>query len=226
MQLRAALARILGEGVLFVEGEDHKRQRRLLSGPFTQASVNSYIPKFQELTDKLISKMNNAMDNDETLEKKGGYTVINVYSWLSRVTLDVIGEAGFSYNFGALDDEENELAKVFQNMLHPRKITLGLIGTQFLMHHLPFLTRIPTKATKRINDTREVMQREGAKMLAERRQQAKDGELEGKKDLLSLLVKANLEAKNPKDQLRDDEVGVILQASAAPIRLLICCSLS
>lgn len=207
MQLRVALARILGEGVLFVEGDQHKRQRRVLNGPFTQASVNSYLPIFQDLAEKLVSRMNDAIDNDKTLDKKGDYTVINVYNWLSRVTLDAIGLAGFDYNFGALDDEENELAKVFQNMLHPRKITLGLIGTQWLMHHLPFLTKIPTKATNRINDTKRVMQREGGKMLDERRQQAQNGELEGKKDLLSLLVKANLEAKNPKDQLRDDEVG-------------------
>lgn len=206
MQLRVALARILGEGVLFVEGDQHKRQRRVLNGPFTRASVNSYIPIFQDLAEKLVSKMNATIDDDKLAEKKGDYKVINVYNWLSRVTLDAIGVAGFDYDFKALDDEENELAKVFQNMLHPRKITMGLIIVQFAMHYLPFLARIPTKGTKRITDTQKVMQREGGKMLQERRQQAANGELEGKKDLLSLLVKANLEAKNPKDQLRDDEV--------------------
>lgn len=210
MQLRVALARILGEGVLFVEGDQHKRQRRVLNAPFTQASVNSYLPIFQEQAEKLISKLDDAIANDKTLEKKKDYTVVNVYTWLSRATLDVIGRAGFDYDFGALDDEENELANVFQNMLHPRKISLGMISSQWLMHHLPFLTKIPTKATTRINKTTEVMQREGKKMLEQRRQQAKDGELEGKRDLLSLLVKANMEATNPKDQLRDDEVGAFV----------------
>lgn len=207
MQLRNALARILGEGVLFVEGEQHKHQRRLLNAPFTQASVNSYIPIFTEQAKKLITKLEEAIHNAREEEKKGEYTVLNVYPWLSRVTLDIIGLAGFDYEFGALDNEDNELANVFQNMLKPRKITIGMIVSQYLMQYFPFLAKIPNKATKRINETTKVMHREGSKMLEQRRQQARDGELEGKKDLLSLIVKANMEATNPKDQLKDDEVS-------------------
>lgn len=207
LQLRHALARILGEGILFVEGEQHKHQRRLLSAPFTQSSVNSYLPIFQEQSNKLVRKLDELIDATEQKDKKGDYTVLNVYPWLSRVTLDIIGLAGFDYNFHAMDSEDNELANVFQNMLKPRKITISMIIAQYLMQYFPFLAAIPTKATKRINETTKVMQREGKKMLEQRMQQARDGELEGKKDLLSLLVKANMEATNPKDKLRDDEVS-------------------
>lgn len=207
MALRRALARILGEGVLFVEGDQHRHQRRLLSAPFTQASVNSYIPIFQEQALKLVAKLEASVETSKEEDKKGDYTVMNVYPWLSRVTLDIIGLAGFDYEFHAMDSEDNELANVFQNMLKPRKISLGMIIGQYLMQYFPFLAAIPTKGTKRINETTRVMQREGKKMLEQRRQQAIDGELEGKKDLLSLLVKANMQATNPKDKLGDDEVS-------------------
>lgn len=135
------------------------------------------------------------------------YTVINIYSYLSRATLDIIGRAGFDYDFKALDDEKNELAKVFQQMLQPRKITVSAVLVTALIRWVPALKNLPTKATRRVKQATEVMQREGKKMLAERREQVAAGELEGKKDLLSLIVKANMEAKNMKDKLHDDEVG-------------------
>jgi cytochrome P450 len=207
IQTRHLLAQILGEGILFVEGDQHK-----LSAPFTQASTTSYYPIFHEIAEKLVSKLNTIIESQLVEEKKdpsetSDYTVINIYSYLSRATLDIIGRAGFDYDFKALDDEENELANVFQQMLQPREIKISAILITALVRWIPMLKNIPTKSTKRIKKATEVMQREGKKMLAERREQAIAGELEGKKDLLSLIVKANSETKNPKDKLHDDEVG-------------------
>lgn len=54
-ELRGELGRILGKGVLFAEGDVHKRQRRVMAMPFTQAQVNTYLPVFQEISDKVDS---------------------------------------------------------------------------------------------------------------------------------------------------------------------------
>ena len=63
---------------------------------------------------------------------------VNVTHWLSRTTLDIIGDgkhaildffvkteivdsylnsASFDYDFGALEDKENELVRAFKNLL-------------------------------------------------------------------------------------------------------------
>lgn len=63
-------------------------------------------------------------------------SIINIHAWLGRVTLDAIGEseiallfyinspftssglAAFGYKFGALDDEDNELANIVNKLLY------------------------------------------------------------------------------------------------------------
>jgi hypothetical protein len=66
-----------------------------------------------------------------------GEPVINVTTWLSRTTLDIIGEgkssasakfcdnifymmpcvAGFDFHFGSLDNEKTQLASQYENLL-------------------------------------------------------------------------------------------------------------
>lgn len=203
------LAQILGKGILFVEGDQHRRQRRILNGPFTQAQVNSYLPIFQSQAQKLADRIQaDAVAKKAKLEDKSQYGVVNVYNWLSRATLDVIGLAGFDYEFGALDDDDNELARVFADMLQPRKINLRRILVGLSMRYIPAIGNIPIGGVKRIMRAREVMAKESNKMMQQRRKMAEAGELEGKKDLLSLIVKANMETTNPKERLLDEEVSL------------------
>jgi len=207
-QTRGQLARILGKGILFAEGDDHKRQRRILNGPFTQAQVNSYLPIFQEQTDKLRDRMISVVAGDKVNEedRRGDHTVVDVADWLSRTTLDIIGLAGFDYSFGALDEDENELAGVIKAMLKPREIKIWMIILQGLAVYFPFLLKLPTKAAKAINRMMYIIEGEGQKMMDERRRLAETGELEDKKDLMSLVVKANLQAASKKDKLGDHEI--------------------
>lgn len=56
-----------------------------------------------------------------SVENSGNGTArIDVLSWLSRATLDVIGLAGFNYKFNALNEhgEVNELNKAFSTLFH------------------------------------------------------------------------------------------------------------
>lgn len=46
-EVRRFLARILGKGILFEEGDAHKRQRRIMGSPFSWANVKGYQPRFQ-----------------------------------------------------------------------------------------------------------------------------------------------------------------------------------
>ena len=87
--------------------------------------------------------------------KQGGTGRIDVLSWLSRATLDIIGLAGqyflailprnrssllstsgFNYRFNALSDEQNELSDAFAQMFRAgQKLTI----IPFLRGFFPFL---------------------------------------------------------------------------------------
>lgn len=55
---------------------------------------------------------------DETIATDPtGSPTIDVTKWISRMTLDVIGEAAFDYDFGALDNSDSALSAVYKNLL-------------------------------------------------------------------------------------------------------------
>lgn len=65
-----------------------------------------------------VQKLRDFWLNKSTESSEG--TVLDVQQGLSAMTLDVIGLAGFDYEFNALEEgETNELAAAFQGMLSP-----------------------------------------------------------------------------------------------------------
>ncbi|KAJ3480363.1 hypothetical protein NLJ89_g12284 [Agrocybe chaxingu] len=111
------------EGILTVEGDDHKRQRKILTPAFSASHIKSLTPIFwdkaTQLRDILLSQADahpNGADatasptpnNSNT--RQGNPPRIDVLPWLARATLDVIGLAGFGYTFNALTDDTDELA--------------------------------------------------------------------------------------------------------------------
>ncbi|KAJ6595204.1 cytochrome P450 monooxygenase [Mycena vulgaris] len=80
--------RLAGEGLLGVEGKTHKRQ----ANPFGTAQIRN-------LTDVFVDKSIQLRDIwSQQIQDRSG-TRIDVLSWLSKMTLDVIGQAGFDYQF-------------------------------------------------------------------------------------------------------------------------------
>lgn len=101
------LSRILGEGLLVAEGDVHRKQRRIMNPAFGPAQIRELTPIFVEKSAKLRDVLQAQLSDD------GAPAKIDVLSWLSRATLDIIGLAGFDYAFDALDGKENELNEAF-----------------------------------------------------------------------------------------------------------------
>lgn len=55
------IERILGKGILTAEGEDHRRQRKILNSSFTRAQINAYHSIFQEQANK-VSRGKHSVD--------------------------------------------------------------------------------------------------------------------------------------------------------------------
>lgn len=124
--------------------------------------------------------------------------------------LDIIGLSGFDYSFGALDDEKNPLVEALHSMLRPRQpVFLDLVSV-VLSQCLPFFPSIPTQVNKAESLCFRLMKEEGARMLEARLEQATLGTLENRQDLMSVIVKANLDPRNHRDRLYDDELAGIL----------------
>ncbi|KAK9447043.1 cytochrome P450 [Limtongia smithiae] len=103
---------ILGNGILFSEGNLHKQQRRLLMPAFSFANVNSLVPVFLNESRRYVSVVRKTIAASDTPNT----AIIDVSQSLSSLTLDIIYRAGLGLNFNSLEDPENELALAYKNV--------------------------------------------------------------------------------------------------------------
>ncbi|KAJ3895037.1 cytochrome P450 [Lentinula edodes] len=200
---------LFGRGIVWAEGEVHNRQRKALNPAFSASQLRQFLDLFQRSTSRLAKKWK----EEELVDGTGNGKVINVTHWLPRITLDVIGESAFGYDFGALDGRANELGEIFKHMfadsrLYPER---PLILWRAFRRSIPaplgdFLCRFPTKAEKRFKEF-STASKKVAKSVFDTASLQTNGEedLKGSKDVLSVLLRSNMTA-DPKKALDEDEV--------------------
>ncbi|KAG5639166.1 hypothetical protein H0H81_006070 [Sphagnurus paluster] len=198
---RYNMARILGAGVLVVEGDKHKYQRKVMNPAFGPSQVRELTeifvaksievcPRFElsvALLISLIEKLRDIWAAENARE--GGTSQIDALSWLSRATLDIIGLAGFNYHFDALsgDPEKNELNEAFATMFKA--------GTKMSK----------TEQDEKLGPARKTMSRIGNELLRESKASIQEKSAWKTRDLLSLLVKSNMATDVPEQQRMSEE---------------------
>jgi cytochrome P450 len=86
---RQALRRILGDGLLTAEGDMHKRQRKVLTPAFATGYIRNSVEAFSEKAEVMVNALQKAV-KDQPAEG------IEMFNYLSRTTLDIIGKAGIT----------------------------------------------------------------------------------------------------------------------------------
>jgi len=84
---RRALRSILGDGLLTAEGEMHRRQRKVLNPAFAMGYVRDVVPIFADKANELVDLILEDVQRGEDVE---------VFHFLSRCTMDIMGAAGIS----------------------------------------------------------------------------------------------------------------------------------
>ncbi|KAJ7443571.1 cytochrome P450 [Mycena latifolia] len=194
---RFNLGRIVGPGILVVEGDVHKQQNPAFGAP-----------QIRELTGIFVQNtLREIWAADAT--QNGGVVRVEILSWLSKATLDIIGLAGFNYNINALgaqnQDTPDELATAFETLLATDNQFSAL---RFLQGLYPILRNISTEADRITRGAQATMMRIGRQLLAySKRDIAETGTFEtGRaRDLLNLLVRANTSKEIPVNQQLSDE---------------------
>ncbi|KAF8451114.1 cytochrome P450 [Boletus edulis BED1] len=210
-QVRYNLSQILGEGLLFVEGSQHRQQRHIMNPAFGPAQIRGLTDIFLEKSLRLRDVLSSEIAKDPVGTTPSAR--IDIMPWLSRTTLDIIGLAGFNYNFDSLNANEkpNELNEAFSTMVDANQ-SLSILT--ILRARLPPLRILPNDRARRIQVARRTMARIGNELLSDAKAAARasateKGEIEKNslhgRDLLSLLVKANMATDIPESQRLSDE---------------------
>ncbi|KAF3933753.1 hypothetical protein ABW19_dt0207155 [Dactylella cylindrospora] len=176
-----SLARLLGNGILMAEGDEHKRQRKILTPAFHPRHLRSLFPLFWakslEMTHLITAEIKKAEVEDP---------VIDFNSWGSRCTLDIIGKSGAGIDFNALADPTSNMLQVYRKVFSP---TPGQQWMGILNMFMPlwFMRSLPLKAVRDITAARNVIMKVCMDMIVKKKKQMAEKE-QMHPDILSIMI--------------------------------------
>ncbi|KAJ7738750.1 cytochrome P450 [Mycena metata] len=215
---------LLGAGLLTIEGQEHRNLRKIMVIflSYNVLMINAVqnpafgTPQMRALGEIFMAKSAQLRDNwlDDL---SGGSTRIDVLLGLRSMSLDVIALAGFNYDSHSLDRTlpPSELDAAFTAYFQPTA-TYGARMLRLLQLMFPVVLYVPLRVNVVVQRARASLDRISHQLLQEGKtaiENSAGGEYEkdtgtghGRKDLLSLLLKANTGDDIPASQRISDKV--------------------
>ncbi|KAF7969717.1 hypothetical protein HWV62_26120 [Athelia sp. TMB] len=181
---------LIGRGLLWAEGDSHKRQRKALTPAFSAPAIRHMLPIFLDSAYKIKNAWDALLDGKEE-------TIIDV-----EECLDTIGIAGFSHDFKTLEGQESSIANVFAAFGRHKLNMLEMVHLM-LLTVFPILWRLPTSL---VGLAEELSSTVGAisKTLLTKTRSEKIGEEKGDRSIMGLLIRAS--GSNSELRITDEEV--------------------
>ncbi|KAF5004819.1 hypothetical protein FDECE_8696 [Fusarium decemcellulare] len=201
-----AIQRFTGNGLGFLEGNDHKIQRKNLMPAFTKKHVKDLTPVFWakavEMLRGIETEISHTQDSYEP-----GTGIVKLHDWGTRATLDIIGTAGFGYEFGTLSNPDNEIGQQYRKMFLEPSTAFNWL--ELLGNYIDFrlLLTLPVKKNLELTAGSNFMRNIAKKVIRERREKLLHTPLsqsgpteETKKDIITTALASNCFSE---DQLVD-----------------------
>ncbi|KAF9564195.1 cytochrome P450 [Agrocybe pediades] len=202
-----------GPGLIGTLGEQHRKQRKMLTPVFSIAHMREMIPTFYDVAHKL----------ERTFARKAqnGPQEIDVLHWMTRTALELIGQSGLGWSFDNLEDEHpadeyGESTKLFVpvsfKFIFFRNYflsTVTKIGTPGFRRWI--LERLPGRDLRKLTNIIDTMHNTSVKIYQTKKKAIEAGdetllEQVGRgKDIMSILIKANMNAEEG-ERLTEEEV--------------------
>ncbi|KAJ6565538.1 cytochrome P450 [Mycena vulgaris] len=193
---RDHMKRILGNGILSVDLDEHKRQAPAFGITQVRLLTKIFVEKSIQLRDIWARQICSGEEHH----------AIDIFPGLRRMALDVIGQAGFDYQIDSLNVEgkPNELDQVFTELLHSSHAQSDA-AFRLAQSIVPILKFVPLPGTQIRRRARRAMDCIGRQIFAS----SKAGQaLGGKRDLLSVLLRSTL-SKEVSENQRLSEAEVV-----------------
>jgi len=120
-------------------------QRRIMAPAFTHQAIRNLTPIFFRKAEQLRERWKEIIGPDVKIEEdtstpKLSGARIDVTHWITCASFDVMGLAGFNYDFHSLQDETEEVYSAYRRMFNIANNGLGMRG--ILELYFPVLRKI------------------------------------------------------------------------------------
>ncbi|KAG1733129.1 cytochrome P450 [Suillus lakei] len=181
---KIAIRTTIGRGVLWADGESHKRQRKALNPAFNAAAIRNLTSVFQDVAHKAMI----AWDGQMRLNQGTHCAVIDAQQWMNHISLDSAGIAVLSHDFGALDGNDSDVVHVLNAFGSSANVSHNLV---ILAQNFPSLLKLPLPRTQFSKKLSLIVGKICQEMLSRTRKEKETGGAEqGDKSCLGLLLKA------------------------------------
>ncbi|KAL4079878.1 cytochrome P450, partial [Scleroderma yunnanense] len=151
-ETKAMLEKSVGKGVMWAEGDDHRRQRRSVAFAFNSTAVRKLAPIFFNIVHKMKIVWEDIIDTDGD-SKSAIIDVQDRFQRMNRISLDAIGLAGFGHDFSTLDGKKGSMALALDAFGAPSGKRKAInSGFYLLMQMFPVLFRIPTPRNRMFDE--------------------------------------------------------------------------
>ncbi|KAF2762068.1 cytochrome P450 [Pseudovirgaria hyperparasitica] len=176
---RKLLSMILGNGLVNVEGDEHKKQRKNVTPAFSGRHIKDLVPIFWAKGHQLGDVISREARKDGSLE---------VTAPISRATLDIIGSACIGKDFNTLENSDNALAKQYSSLFDIKSIDMLLyyLTNEILPYWLA--KWIPLRATVTISQAASRLREITSDLLTEKQQGMNDG-IRHQNDIIAILTR-------------------------------------
>jgi cytochrome P450 len=192
------LGRLLGLGILFAEGDEHKRQRKLLLPAFAFRHIkelySTFWAKGAEVTEAMTKAIQAKPKGDEDP------SIVDIHDWASRVTLDIIGIAGMGQDFNAVQEPRSDLAEAYRNVFQTSGAAKFLQLLSFFLPH-KVLVNLPLKRNRVIVEARQVIRQTCFDLIEAKKEKMEKGGATGKDIISVALESGGFSSDNLVDQL-------------------------
>ncbi|KAI2632938.1 cytochrome P450 [Xylaria nigripes] len=183
--VRGLLRHVLGDGLVIVEGDQHKFMRKNSQPAFSFRHIkNLYLMMWQK------SVLMTQMLQEALVSGEGKDTgAVDLNNWSSKVTLDIIGVAGMGTEFNMLKKAEDPLLASYETLLNPAPEML-LYALCSIVFGMSFVNLLPWHMNRLFKESTDNLSRICMSMVEDKRRAiatTKDDHF----DLLSLLIKSD-----------------------------------
>ncbi|KAH6903378.1 cytochrome P450 [Coprinopsis sp. MPI-PUGE-AT-0042] len=209
---------IFGPGLVATTGQQHRRQRKVVGPLFSSVNLRQITPIFFDIAEKLSIVLETEIKARQG--ENAGEGVLDMSEWVSRVALEMVGQAVLGYSFDPLDGPHSNPYTSAIKELIPTLFSLALVRqfAPFLVSlGPPWLRRklvewTPIKSVQKVKNMSDVMHNAAQDILRQKREESSllgtDNAGIGEsqlKDITSLLLRDNAKLEG-EEQLDDNEL--------------------
>lgn len=191
--IRKFLRTILGDGLVLVEGEEHKFLRKNTQPAFTPRHIKNLYPmmwnKALVMADA-IEEIIKHRPSEGRIENDDIHTgTCDMCHWATRVSLDIIGQAGLGHDFNSLKNSDDQLSRDYETLAEP---SLGKLLWFYLNSKLSYrmVQMIPWPLNRLMGERISSVRRISNELVLDKKN-AIDRKEEDHFDIMSLLIKSN-----------------------------------